>query len=228
MTADEHRPPTEQSRPEEPQSPAAPQEHPEAAAPWPPAPGYAAHAPHPPHDPSMAPPGYAPSAPGPPAPYAPVPDGPPSSKPRGPRPWGLWIALIATWAIAQPIGPVGVAIAPDMIMSVLYVGVFMLPFLWAGSLVGTLAIGTVLHAGVRFFRHRWLVVLLAALALTGFGAGFLIEGGSPGWADDVAVLSGWLLAAGSAAGLIVVFVSRLLEEAQARLRRRADGSPGAR
>lgn len=194
-----------------------------AAAPWPPGHAAAGTAPHPPHDPAMTPPAWPPPHPG--APYAAAPYGPPPPKPRRPRPSGLWVALVVTWAIAQPIGPVGVAVAPDMIMGILYVGVFALPLIWAGSLVGTLAIGTVLHTGVRFFRHRWLVVLVAAVALTACGAGFLIGGAaSPGWIDDILALSGRLLPAGSAAGLIVVFVAWALTDAQQRMRRRQEGA----
>ncbi|WP_156758868.1 hypothetical protein [Microbacterium karelineae] len=141
---------------------------------------------------------------------------------RRPRPWGIWIGLFAMWAVAFPIGPVVTIVWPDVVLGVLYLGVFALPLFWAVSAAAVVGLGALLHHHVRFFRRPWVLILIMAFALATLTALWLGEqaGGEKETPRYIGIV--YLLAvAGAIVGLLVTLVAMAARRAFARGERTA-------
>lgn len=131
----------------------------------------------------------------------------PTPTTRRPRPWGIWIGLFAMWAVAFPIGPVVTIVWPDVVLGVLYLGVFALPIFWAASAAAVVGLGALLHHHVRFFRRPWVLIPIMAFALATLTALWLWEQASgeketPHYIGIVCLLA----VAGAIVGLVVSLI----------------------
>ncbi|WP_221584988.1 hypothetical protein [Microbacterium sp. G2-8] len=129
----------------------------------------------------------------------------------------MLVSLFAMWAVAFPVGPVATVLEPDLIVSLLSLGVFALPIFWVASAVGVLALGTYLHRTVRAFRRAWILIPVMASGLAVLSFGWLWDQASgDGWLEPLLVHTGAFAAAGTAVGLLVAFCASLMGYARSR------------